>query len=63
MDINAALGGFLSAGQALDGSIQYEKATSVILTFLVQNHYNKTLLDPALRWEKRYTLYILVCFY
>lgn len=35
------------AGEAPD----YRLATGLIITFLANNHQNKTLLEPALEWE------------
>lgn len=52
-----ALGGFLEAGLNEDGKPRYEKATAVILTYLVRNHHNKTLRAPAMEWESRYVEY------
>ncbi|PSN54935.1 Niemann-Pick C1 protein [Blattella germanica] len=54
VDPAIALGGFLDAGESLDGKPQYERANTVILTFLINNYHNKTKLQPALEWEKRY---------
>lgn len=47
-----AVGGFLSPGQDLHNS-PYEKATAIILTFLVNNYHNKVKLLPAMEWEER----------
>ncbi|XP_063704530.1 NPC intracellular cholesterol transporter 1 homolog 1b [Culicoides brevitarsis] len=33
-------------------SIDFKTATGVVLTFVVQNHLNKTALEPAMKWEK-----------
>lgn len=54
VDPAIALGGFLDAGEALEGGPRYEKATAVILTFLVNNYHNKTKLVPALEWEHKF---------
>ncbi|XP_011704595.1 PREDICTED: Niemann-Pick C1 protein isoform X2 [Wasmannia auropunctata] len=48
-----AVGGFLSPGQDLHDS-PYEKATAVILTFLVNNYHNKAKLLPAMEWEESF---------
>jgi len=53
VDPAIALGGFLDAGETLEGEPRYEKATAVILTFLVNNYHNKTKLGPALEWEHK----------
>lgn len=49
-----ALGGFLQAGLNKDGKPKYEAATTLILTYLVNNHHNKTLREPAYQWEAKY---------
>lgn len=49
-----ALGGFLDDDHQLSTSPQYQKADVIILTFLVNNHYNKSFLEPAKQWEKLY---------
>jgi len=53
VDPAIALGGFLEPGHPLSDTAQYRNASAVILTFLVKNYYNKTLLAPALRWEHK----------
>lgn len=54
IDPAIALGGFLKPGDTLTKNPHYENATSVILTFLVNNHRNVSNLDDALRWEEQY---------
>ncbi|KAK9506477.1 hypothetical protein O3M35_008412 [Rhynocoris fuscipes] len=54
VDPAVALGGFLQPGERLLKDASYEKATAVILTFLVNNHHNKSELVPALEWESKY---------
>ncbi len=54
VDPAVALGGFLKPGDTLAKMPHYENATSIILTFLVNNHYNKSELTPALDWESKY---------
>lgn len=54
VDPAVALGGFLKQGDTLAKSPHYENATSIILTFLVNNHYNKSELEDALRWENKF---------
>ncbi|KAK6628499.1 hypothetical protein RUM43_002314 [Polyplax serrata] len=49
-----ALGGFLQAGLNKDGKPKYEAATTLILTYLVNNHHNKTLREPAFQWEAKF---------
>lgn len=46
-----ALGGYPRDDS--DNGPDYKMATGVILTFLVNNNVNKTLLEPALEWEKK----------
>ncbi|XP_033220867.1 NPC intracellular cholesterol transporter 1 [Belonocnema kinseyi] len=48
-----AVGGFLKRGENLHDP-PYEKATAIILTFLVNNYHNKTKLQPAMEWEEKY---------
>ncbi|EFN66499.1 Niemann-Pick C1 protein [Camponotus floridanus] len=48
-----AVGGFLSPGHDLHNS-PYEKATAIILTFLVNNYHNKAKLLPAMEWEESF---------
>lgn len=54
VDPAVALGGFLKSGDTLSKTPHYENATSIILTFLVNNHYNKSELVSALEWESKY---------
>ncbi|CAH1984193.1 unnamed protein product [Acanthoscelides obtectus] len=54
VDPAIALGGFLQPGDTLAKEPHYEKATAVILTFILQNYHNKSLLSPAMEWEKAY---------
>jgi len=54
IDPAVALGGFLKPGDTLSKNPHYENATSVILTFLVNNHYNVSDLTDALLWEEKY---------
>lgn len=35
-------------------SVDYKMATGMVLTFLVRNHMNKSLLGPAEEWEKKF---------
>lgn len=59
VDPAIALGGFLADGETLVDKNDYRKATTVILTFLVNNYHNKTKLEPALAWEKAYVDFML----
>ncbi|XP_022916873.2 NPC intracellular cholesterol transporter 1 isoform X2 [Onthophagus taurus] len=54
IDPAIAVGGFLKPGQSLSDNPQYNEATSIILTFLVNNHHNKTKIGPAMEWEKKF---------
>nr|CAI5857528.1 unnamed protein product [Callosobruchus analis] len=54
VDPAIAMGGFLQTGDTLAKEPHYERATAVILTFVVQNHHNKSLLGPAMEWEKAF---------
>lgn len=50
-----AVGGFVNRGENLLDP-PYEKATAIILTFLVNNYHNKTKLQAAMEWEEKYVL-------
>ncbi|GLG97656.1 hypothetical protein R5R35_004762 [Gryllus longicercus] len=54
VDPAIAVGGFLEPGEQLDSQPKYERATAIILTFLINNYHNKTKLAPALEWEKKF---------
>lgn len=54
IDPAIALGGFLANDQTLSDVTDYQKADVVILTFLVNNYYNKQRLEPALKWESKF---------
>ncbi|XP_073978633.1 Niemann-Pick type C-1a isoform X3 [Rhodnius prolixus] len=54
VDPAIALGGFLHPGERLLNNASYEKATAIILTFLVNNFHDKSMLTPALQWESKY---------
>lgn len=47
-----ALGGYKKADSS-EQSIDYKLSTGIILTFLIKNFKNETLLEPALEWEKK----------
>lgn len=54
IDPAIALGGFLDEDHSLSSSPMYQKADVMILTFLVNNHYDKSNVEPAKEWEKLY---------
>lgn len=58
IDPAIALGGFLQNGESLSSSTPYNRANAVILTFLVNNYHNKSMLEPALSWEKSYVKFM-----
>jgi Niemann-Pick C1 protein len=58
VDPAIALGGFLRPGESLSKQPNYEDATAVILTFLVNNYHNKTKLAPAMEWEKAFVAFM-----
>lgn len=58
IDPDIALGGFLKSGRSLSKERPYNEATAVILTFLVNNHHNKTKLQPAMEWEKEFVKFM-----
>ncbi|CAH0564150.1 unnamed protein product, partial [Brassicogethes aeneus] len=53
-----ALGGFLKPGESLSKDPDYDAATAVILTFLVNNHHNKTKLTAAMAWEREFVAFM-----
>ncbi|KAK0092687.1 hypothetical protein PV326_000847, partial [Microctonus aethiopoides] len=53
-----AVGGFLSPGQSSHKRQPYENATAIILTILVNNHHNKTKLQPAMEWEEKFIAFM-----
>lgn len=59
IDPAIALGGFLKPGDNLAKNPQYESATTVILTFLLNNHRDQTKLKHAMEWEKKFVDYML----
>lgn len=58
VDPAIALGGFLKLGETLVDQPNYGNATAVILTFLVNNHKDKSKLTPALEWEKLFVTFM-----
>ncbi|CAB0034871.1 unnamed protein product [Trichogramma brassicae] len=52
-----AVGGFTKPGENLRNP-PYEKATAIILTFLVNNHHDKAKLVPAMEWEENYVSFM-----
>lgn len=62
IDPSVALGGFSNSSDPITKTAPYEKATSLLLTFVLNNHNNKSLLTDALEWEKKYSGFIL-CYY
>ena len=51
----APYGGPVEPGVALGGfkGSDYDQATGLAITFMVNNYHNKTLLEPAMEWESR----------
>ncbi|XP_074041077.1 NPC intracellular cholesterol transporter 1 isoform X2 [Leptinotarsa decemlineata] len=58
VDPAIALGGFLEPGESLASNSNYKNASVVILSFIVNNHHNKSLLSPALEWEKEFIAFM-----
>ena len=48
-----AYGGFLREGEFNYAPEDYIKSTGIILSFLVKNSLNETVLQSALKWEQR----------
>ncbi|BES93207.1 niemann-pick [Nesidiocoris tenuis] len=44
-----AVGGFLQFGET-----EYDKATALVVTYIVTNYLNETALQPALEWESKF---------
>ena len=63
VDPSVALGGFSNSSEPITKMSPYEKATSLLLTFVLNNHNSKPLLKDALEWENKYSnLYYVVHF-
>lgn len=58
IDPAIALGGFNGGKTGQEAINEYVSAKAVILTFLVNNHHNKTLLEAPLRWEEDYVRFM-----
>ena len=55
------LGGFRSGeDESVSDESLYLNATALVLTFLVNNKQNKSLLGPALDWEKEYVAFSFI---
>jgi Niemann-Pick C1 protein len=54
IDPSIVLGGFMKPGEQLGQEPAYKDATSVIITFVVNNHYDKEQNREAMEWEKAY---------
>lgn len=59
VDPAIAVGGFLEPGDMLGSQPKYERASAIILTFLINNYHNKTKLAPALEWEKKFVAFMM----
>ncbi|KAH8287955.1 hypothetical protein KR018_009760 [Drosophila ironensis] len=59
VDPAIALGGFLRTGDQITANTKFELANAVILTFLVKNHHNRTDLQKALQWEKKFVEFMV----
>ncbi|XP_016663110.1 NPC intracellular cholesterol transporter 1 isoform X2 [Acyrthosiphon pisum] len=54
VDPSVALGGFSNSSEPITKMSPYEKATSLLLTFILNNHNSKPLLKDALEWENKF---------
>ncbi|XP_046427089.1 NPC intracellular cholesterol transporter 1 isoform X2 [Neodiprion virginianus] len=52
-----AVGGFLNSNRSSENKA-YEKATAIIITILVNNHHNKTQIEPAKEWEESFIAFM-----
>lgn len=56
---HVALGGFLESNQTLSDDPNYLKANTLVITLPINNFFNKSLLKPALAWEKVFNEFML----
>lgn len=56
---HVALGGFLSPNETLSQSADYLSANTLVITLPIDNFFNKSLIQPALAWEKVFNNYML----
>ncbi|XP_045599386.1 NPC intracellular cholesterol transporter 1 [Procambarus clarkii] len=56
---HVALGGFLDSNQTLSDDPNYLKANTLVITLPINNFFNKSLLKPALAWEKAFNEFML----
>ncbi|XP_042239524.1 NPC intracellular cholesterol transporter 1-like [Homarus americanus] len=56
---HVALGGFLQSNETLSDDPDYLKANTLVITLPINNFFNKSLLKPALAWEKVFNEYML----
>lgn len=54
VDPSVALGGFSNSSEPITKLSPFEKATSLILTFVLNNHNSKPMLKDALEWENKF---------
>ncbi|XP_063588187.1 NPC intracellular cholesterol transporter 1-like [Penaeus indicus] len=53
-----ALGGFLKEDDLISDSPSYWESTALVITIVLANHNDKSLLGPALAWEERFLEYM-----
>lgn len=56
---HVALGGFLDDNETLTDNPNYLKADTLVITFPINNYFNKSLLKPALAWEKVFNNFLI----
>ncbi|MPC37079.1 Niemann-Pick C1 protein [Portunus trituberculatus] len=56
---HVALGGFLDDNETLTDNPNYLKADTLVITFPINNYFNKSLLKPALAWEKAFNNFLI----
>lgn len=49
---HVVLGGFLGPKEFLSKDANFLEADTLVITFPIDNYFNKSLLEPALQWEK-----------
>uniref|UniRef100_A0A2S2R9A3 Niemann-Pick C1 protein n=1 Tax=Sipha flava TaxID=143950 RepID=A0A2S2R9A3_9HEMI len=58
VDPSVALGGFSNSSDPITKNAPYEKSTSLLLTFVLNNHNDKMLLKDALEWENKFLAFM-----
>ncbi|XP_050436632.1 NPC intracellular cholesterol transporter 1-like [Adelges cooleyi] len=54
IDPTAALGGFSDSNEAISKKSPFQKSTALLLTFVLNNHNDKSMLKDVLLWEQKF---------